>query len=56
MGTVVGWLRSGSAVRVIQFLLLVNALPAFVVLMAAPGHTSPGMGVSTGIGRQIGQT
>src|SRR5256714_7927215 len=40
MGTVIRWLRSGSAVRVIQFLLLVNALPAFVVLMAVPEHTS----------------
>src|SRR2546423_15132570 len=40
MGTVIRWLRSGSAVRVIQFLLLVNALPAFFVLMAVPGHTS----------------
>ena len=40
MGTVIRWLRSGSAVRVIQFLLLVNALPAFVVLMAVAGHTS----------------
>ena len=40
MGAVIRWLRSGSAVRVIQFLLLVNALPAFVVLMAVPGHTS----------------
>jgi hypothetical protein len=40
MAAVVRWLRDGSAVRVILFLLLVNALPAFVVLMAVPDRTS----------------
>jgi len=40
MGAVIHWLRGGSAVRLIQLLLIVNALPAFVVLMAVPGHTS----------------
>jgi hypothetical protein len=40
MGGVVRWLRGGSAVRLIQLLLIVNALPAFLVLMAVPGHTS----------------
>src|SRR2546429_5985883 len=40
MGAVGRWLRGGSAVRLIQLLLLVNALPAFVVLQAVPGRTS----------------
>jgi hypothetical protein len=40
MGALIHWLRAGSAVRLIQVLLAVNALPAFVVLMAVPGHTS----------------
>jgi hypothetical protein len=40
MGAVVGWLRGGSAVRLILFLLAINALPAFLVLMAVPGRTS----------------
>ena len=40
MGAVARRLRDGSAVRAIQALLLVNALPAFVVLMAVPDKTS----------------
>jgi hypothetical protein len=40
VGAVVGWLRGGSVVRLILFLLAVNALPAFVVLMAVPDRTS----------------
>jgi hypothetical protein len=40
MGAVTRRLRDGSAVRTIQALLLVNALPAFVVLMAVPDKTS----------------
>jgi hypothetical protein len=40
MGAVARRLRDGTAVRTIQVLLIVNALPAFVVLMAVPDKTS----------------
>jgi hypothetical protein len=40
LGAVGRRLRDGSAVRTIQLLLIVNALPAFVVLMAVPDKTS----------------
>ena len=39
MGAVVGWLRGGTAVRVILFILLVNTLPAFIVLAAGMAMT-----------------
>jgi hypothetical protein len=36
---VTAWLRGGAAVRTVLVLLLANALPAFVVLMAVPDRT-----------------